>query len=45
MPSAMNDTLLEYYQVDKTWSVLEESVQTLSDRVNVYGTEIIKDAN
>ena len=45
MPSAMNDTLLEYYHVDKTWSVLEESVQTLSDRVNVYGTEIIKDAN
>ncbi|MCP5362352.1 MAG: ATP-binding protein [Rickettsiaceae bacterium] len=45
MPSAMNDTLLEYYHVDKTWSVLEESVQTLSDRVNVYGTEIIKYAN
>jgi hypothetical protein len=45
MPSAMNDTLLEYYHVDKTWSVLEESVQTLSDRVNIYGTEIIKYAN
>jgi superfamily I DNA and/or RNA helicase len=45
MPSAMNDTLLEYYHVDKTWSVLEESVQTLSDRVNAYGTEIIKYAN
>lgn len=37
---SINDILLEYYNVKNTWSVLEESVQTLSDRVNIYGTDI-----
>jgi len=37
---AINDALLKYYNVNQDWSVSEESVQTLSDRVNIYGTYI-----
>jgi hypothetical protein len=42
---AINDALMKYYDVSENWSVLEESVQTLSDRVNTYGTYINKSAN
>lgn len=37
---SINNILLEDYNIEKTWSVLEESVQTLADRVNIYGTNI-----
>ncbi len=42
---AINDALMKYYNVSENWSVLEESVQTLSDRVNTYGTYIDKSGN
>ena len=41
IPKAINNSLLEYCNVSTAWSVLEESVQTLSDRVNIYGTNIV----
>lgn len=42
---AINNALIKYYNVGENWSVLEESVQTLSDRVNTYGTYINKSGN
>ena len=38
----INQALLEYYKVPKQWDVLEESVQTLADRANQFGTYIGK---
>ena len=45
IPKAINNALMKYYNVGENWSVLEESVQTLSDRVNKYGTYINKSDN
>ena len=42
IPKAINNALMKYYDVNENWSVLEESAQTLSDRVNAYGTYINK---
>ncbi|WP_207215416.1 AAA domain-containing protein [Rickettsiales endosymbiont of Peranema trichophorum] len=38
--STINDLLLEYYNINSEWSVLEQSVQTISDRANMYGTYV-----
>lgn len=45
IPKTINNALMKYYNVSEHWSVLEESVQTLSDRVNTYGTYINKNGN
>lgn len=45
IPRAINQALLDYYKVDKEWDILEESVQTLSDRVNKYGTFLGRENN
>ncbi len=42
IPYAMNDALMSYHTICAKWNPLEESVQTLADRVNPYGTYIGK---
>ncbi len=42
IPRALNKALLNFYQVSAEWDSFEESVQTLSDRINKYGTYIGK---
>jgi hypothetical protein len=37
---ALDRALLNYHQTDEKWSALEESTQTLADRVNTFGTYI-----
>jgi hypothetical protein len=42
IPKAMNDALMEYFNISEQWSPREESVQTLADRANIHGTHIGK---
>ena len=45
IPRAINQALLNYYKVPKQWDILEESVQTLADRTNKFGTYIGRGEN
>lgn len=45
IPKGVNQALLNYYNVESSWDILEESVQTLADKANRYGTVLSQNGN